>query len=120
VTFAKLGYTYILGPGLDRVREKLIDPRLTTLKTLRAYCHEPRASEHAILVADKPVPCLAVKIGSSISYLPNVGEDGSLYEQLAELRIQSNQATWHFTGVIPWPDRFEAALDSSIVRDEAR
>lgn len=112
VAFAKLGYAYILSPSLDRVRRKIQDPGSELLPVVRIYCSERHLGEKAILLAERPATCLAVKFSDSVVCLPAIGQGDGFYEELAVLRSGSRSETWHFSGTMRWPERFEAALDT--------
>jgi len=111
--FAKLGYTYILKPALNRVRQ-IQEPSCRVLDTVRVYCGKSGSTEQTFLLLHEPVRCMAVKITDSVICLPLLDGDDSFYETLAQLRKDRRQMEWRGNGTIRWPDRFELALDVDV------
>lgn len=109
--FAKLGYTYILRPPLDRVRQQIQDPTCRALPTVRVYAADFGATGWAFLLFYEPIACLAAKIRDSVVCLPLPDGDDLFYEELTTLRASGTRLTWRASGSIRWPDRFELALD---------
>ncbi|MGA2222248.1 MAG: HNH endonuclease [Verrucomicrobiia bacterium] len=112
--FAKLGYAYVLMHGLDRVRQQIRSPQSQLLEVFRLDAGSGDEIEKALLLFQRPIHCLGVKMGKSIVCLPPppppFDRDG-FYEKLQEMRSASPGETWQIDGMIHWPERFELALD---------
>jgi hypothetical protein len=109
--FAKLGYTYILRPELDRVRQQIRSPHVQLLKLFRLEASGADDVEKALLLFQNPVRCVGVKIGKTIVCLPVDGID--LYEKLQQMRSAGWEDTWQVSEKSEWPERFELMLDFS-------
>jgi len=109
--FAKLGYTYIRRPALNRVRQQIRNPNRGVLERVRVYTRQSDGRENTFLLFDEPISCLGVKIGNSTVCLPSLEGDDRFYEELANVGASGSSATWRGSGSIRWPERLEFALD---------
>jgi hypothetical protein len=109
--FAWLGYAYILRSALDRVRQQIHDPGCRALEAVRVYDADFGATGRAFFLLEKPISCLAAKIADSVVCLPLPDGNDLFYEQLAASRASGGKLTCQGRGPIPWPDKFELALD---------
>lgn len=111
--FAWLGYSYILRPSLDRVRTQIKDPHSSILERYRFYPRGTAAFENGFLVFQKPVSCLAARIGDSVVCLPLPDGDDLFYNELARLSSENTPLAWQGCETYRWPSKFECALDLS-------
>ncbi len=109
--FAKFGYSYILRPALNRVRQQIKEPSLCILNTVRVYGNVTNIPEKVFILLQEPISCLSVKADDSIVCLPLPYGDDLFYEKLAEMRANGRIFEWRGNATIEWPRRFELALD---------
>ena len=109
--FAWLGYSYILRPALDRVRQQIKDPGCRALNAFRFYPRGFAPFKNGFLLFDEPFSCLAVKIGDSAVCLPEPNSDDLFYDELTKLCAGGASLAWRGCKKIRWPETFELSLD---------
>lgn len=111
VAFATLGYSYVLDPALDQVRQ-LVEPGSPELdlRTCAAMKGAENLPARTISVAHAPIHCLLVAhptghlatSNGHVVILPVPGSDTGFYEHLEE-RMPSGGEQWAVENPVPWP-----------------
>lgn len=107
VTFAALGYGYILQSDLDPVRRQIRNPKKEILSrfTVRLGENADPDTRGAGLMRT-PYPCVTVRLGRRLIVLPPLDSDGSFWEE-----DRSGEHVSFQGDVIPWPLTLRMDLD---------
>jgi hypothetical protein len=120
VTFAVLGYRYILDAALSRVREQLAQPREELITSYQIESPEKSPDHKAFLMITEPewLRSVAVQFGRRTIFLPRIGDPG-LYDRLSDRRRISGgdrleEAKAHGRTVDAWPREPLFLMDSHL------
>ena len=110
--FAALGYSYILQPSIQILREQIAHPDQPLLDVFSVYVPASESKLRGIYVADEPIPSLMVRMGYHLIILPSWDSPDDVYEQLTAGQPPGG-GPFHasFVGEILWPTRMEFAFD---------
>ena len=112
LTFAKLGYRFVISPALETVREQIRNPAARILPVCRTYIHDPACQGQYFMVLRQPVECLGVVIDDSIAFLPyGEGDSDSIQRWLMERRSRGGAIPIVGRGPFSWPQWSEFDLD---------
>jgi hypothetical protein len=110
VTFAALGYSYIVMPTLRKVREQIAEPDRKVIDGFSAYLPKGRTTDRALLLADEPEKTIMVVMGHHLIMLPSDDSPPDLYQRLVENQ-RGPDFVGHPIGEFPWPRRLMLAWD---------
>jgi hypothetical protein len=123
--FTALGYRYILNPALDCVREQIVKPTVSLIKTFSVAVPTASPQERLLALVGEPgeIRSLLVRMGGQMMFLPEPEtREMDFYQRIEEgLGKLGGRARFRGTS-IPWPTRPAFALDffgSSKDRGEA-
>lgn len=115
VTFASLGWTYILEPALEQLREQFQARENATFPQIAIYDEgaDPARREIAILTEPHDCESVMVTIGPHTIFLPIIGKPSSLTVLADNLQTRLHQAAASGTPVafrgrpVAWPSKPE-------------
>jgi hypothetical protein len=110
--FAALGYSYILRPQLEVVREQLADDSAELLRVFSMTVPTAPRGERRILVVEEPewLRSLCVQMGRHSVFLPGLSANPGLYTRLAQ-RAGCRAELTLAGKEIPWPARAQFTMD---------
>jgi len=118
--FAKLGYSFVLNPLGQRVRDLIQNPNVTDdLPTFFARLTDPvDPAARALIICESPFPCLTVQMANRLIVLPWPLSGVDPYEILKTTPLSSTT----ISGLaMDWPTGMELVLDKwKVARDSAR
>lgn len=110
VAFAALGYSYILLPQLETIREQIAKPAEQVIEGFTAFRSNGSIADRALLLIDQPEVALAVVMGYHIVLLPSDDSPDGLYDRLGS-NIGDGRFEAHPIGEVPWPRTLLLAMD---------
>lgn len=118
--FAALGWSYILRPVMDPVRDQLKNPNDRILSTYIFHNANASPDERRVLLVDSPdeLRCVAVVMGEHTVFLPGLWRPmtwEALAEAFARRRAAGDQLSVNLDGnEAPWPTKPTYLLDRPV------
>lgn len=117
VAFAALGYSYILQPSLDVVRQQFQNPRLELIKNFVGVRRDGLSTTRKLGLTSNPsanLDVIAVQMGTRVVLLPGFSPDIDVYEELAA--VPNGSPFESSLTEIAWPGEPRHDLDSEAFR----
>ena len=114
--FSAWGFTYILRPQLNAVREQIREPDSQVLRVFSFTMPKPELEEPHIILIKRPESLaghLAVIMGRHAVYLPGFHGD-DLYDELARQSDAGLEGKVSTGMDVPWPERPRYELDFAL------
>ena len=112
VTFATLGYRYVLARELKVVREQIREPSRDVIRVFSSSMAQAPPTERCLLLVERPdwLHSLGIQIGRHLVFLPWLTSEPDIYESLAKKgSIEEESEISGRPG--GWPNRPRFALD---------